>query len=544
MDRAERLALLGILALVAVCFFLRLGGVPLLGKDEPRYAEVAREMFASGDWITPRLAGHAWFEKPALPYWLMGAGYAVVGVGELGARLGSAVLATLSVAAVYAVARRAAGPRRAATAAMVLSTSALWLAFARGASFDMPLAATMAFALGAVFFFECATTRQARVAWAAAAGAAAGASMLAKGLAGPLLLGMIVGGYLVSTGSWRRLRITDVSSGALAALAVAAIWYVPVSAVNGQDFVDEFFVNHHFRRFLTNKYQHPQPFYFFPLVALAGLAPWTLVFASGWRGLGTVLGRRPESDDSRLVWLAAWSVVVPVCFFSISTSKLPGYILPVFPGLAILTAWAAERLERESTGRWAVGASGLLLAALGAGLAAYGARTLHAPVWEVVVLAGPPLAAAAAVIGLAWRGAIPHAMWGLAAGGASAVALVVVFLFAELGTSQSLPHLSAQAGEARRSGESLLCFGVIEYAPVFYLRGDVVVDERGDIMIAETRDQVLEAASSSPTRSILVVSDAARVRDLTESGGAVVETLGSERNRLLVRVSVRPAGSP
>jgi len=209
-EKGEWLALAALAGLVWVCFFFRLGAVPLLGKDEPRYAEVAREMFVSGDWITPRLAGHAWFEKPALPYWTMAASYAVTGVSELAARLGSAAFAALGVAAVYLVARRAAGPERAWVAAAALATSGLWFAFARGASFDMPLAATMTAALGCFYAVETATTARARLGWAAAAGAWAGASMLAKGLAGPLLLGMIVVAYIAITGSWRRLRGTEV----------------------------------------------------------------------------------------------------------------------------------------------------------------------------------------------------------------------------------------------------------------------------------------------------------------------------------------------
>ena len=537
LDRRERWALAGIIALMAVCFLLRLGGVPLLGKDEPRYAEVAREMVAAGDWITPRLAGHTWFEKPALPYWLMAAGFSVAGVTETAARLGSACLAMATVAAVYTTARRAGGPGRAAVSAMVLTTSALWLAFARGASFDMPLAATMGFALCAFFFYESAPTPKSRVAWAAALGAATGAAMLAKGLAGPLLIGMIVTGYVVTSGAWRRLRVVDAAAASVSAALVAAIWYVPVIAVNGWPFIQEFFVDHHFRRFLTNRFSHPQPVYFFVLIILGGLLPWTFVFLSGLRGLAGLLRRQPQSDDARLVWLAAWSVAVPLVFFSLSTSKLPGYILPVFPGLAILTGWVACRIERGEQGRWSIYASAVTLLGLGVALAVYGVRTLHAPVWEVVLLAALPASAAVVAALLASRRHTLAAFWTIAAGGASVAALITVFLFAEIGTRESLPRLMARADAVLSPGELVLCYGVVEYAPAFYLEGRVVVDSAGDILIAAARDEVVATVRGSEAGEVLVLTDERRSTEMASDPELVVEVLGSERNRVLLRAT-------
>ncbi len=542
MDRRERWSLAGIVALMAVCFCLRLGGVPLLGKDEPRYAEVAREMVAAGDWITPRLAGNTWFEKPALPYWLMATGFSVLGVSELAARLGSALLAILTVFAVYATARRAAGARCAAYSAMVLATSALWLAFARGASFDMPLAATMGIALCAFIRFESCDTPTSRAWWAAAVGAATGAAMLAKGLAGPLLLGLIIVGYLATSGAWRQLRVLDVAAATAAGALAASTWYVPVLVANGWPFIQEFFVDHHFRRYLTNRFAHPQPVYFFALVLLAGLVPWTFVFLSGLRGMAAVFRRQPQTDEERLVWIAAWSVAVPLVFFSLSTSKLPGYILPVFPGLAMLTGWAANRIERVDRGLLTVVASSAALVAVGIALGFYGVRTLHAPAWEVVLLAALPASAAVAATTLAIRRLWPAAFWTIATGGASIAALIVVFLFGELGTRESLPGLMARADASMTRGELVLCYGVVEFAPAFYLQGRVVVDSAGDILIAASRDEVVTALSSSDTGTILVITDEQRYRELSEDTDLTVEPLGSERNRVLLRATPRSSG--
>jgi 4-amino-4-deoxy-L-arabinose transferase-like glycosyltransferase len=317
---AEWLALAAVVLLASVCIFYRLGDVPLLGKDEPRYAQVAREMFASGDWVTPRLAGHTWFEKPALPYWLMAAAFSLFGVSEFSARLGSALCAALGVAAVYLLARRVAGPRRAAVSAAVLATSGLWLAFARGASFDMPLAGTMTASLASLFAFDVSASTRRRLLWLAAAGGWAGAAMLAKGLVGPLLIGAVAIAYLGVTGRWRTLRAAELAVAGAAALLVAATWYWPVYSRNGWPFVDEFFVNHHFRRYLTNKYHHPQPVYFYPVIVAAGLAPWTFFLAPVVRRFASRLRARAADEESRLLWLAALWAVIPLAFFSASTS--------------------------------------------------------------------------------------------------------------------------------------------------------------------------------------------------------------------------------
>ena len=392
LEKREWLALAAVAALCGVAFFFLLGGVPLLGKDEPRYAQVAREMYQTGDWITPRLAGHAWFEKPALPYWLMAAAYAVMGVGEFAARIGAAAAATVGVFLVYGAARRAGGPSQAAVSAVMLATSPLWFAFARGAGFDMPLAVTITGALAAVYVYDTTDSARGRIRWAALAGVWAGGSMLAKGLVGPLLLVLIVAPYLLVAGSWRRVRYTHLAVALGAAAAVAAVWYVPVTARNGWPFIQEFFINHHFQRYLTNKYHHPQPFYFYPLVVLAGLLPWTPVVLARIGELWSALRRRGADGPDRLLLLAALWVVMPVLFFSASTSKLPGYILPVFPGLALLAGWAAVRIDVSGRGRWSLCAIALVVAGLGIGMAAYAGRALGAPAWESALVAGLALA--------------------------------------------------------------------------------------------------------------------------------------------------------
>jgi 4-amino-4-deoxy-L-arabinose transferase-like glycosyltransferase len=546
LEKGEGATLLLLALLVFVCFFFRLGSVPLLGKDEPRYAEVAREMVVTGDWITPRLAGHTWFEKPALPYWLMAAGFTVFGVTEFAARFGSAILAALAVAAVYLAARRAWGVAAARYSAAALATSGLWFAFARAASFDMPLAATVAAALGSLYALDVARGRAARLAWAVSFGAWVGAAMLAKGLVGPLLLGLVTIPYLTVTGGWRRLRVGELAAATAATLAVAATWYWPVYARNGWTFVDEFFVSHHFQRFFTNKFHHPAPWYFFVLIILAGILPWTFFLLANVPALGRTLRRRPGTDGERLVWLASLSVAVPLVFFSASTSKLPGYILPAFPGLALLVGWTLASFESEGRGRWALLATGLGMLGVGFGLAGYAAVSMRPDqLWEVVVLPAP-LVIGALILRDEWkRRRYDRVAGAIATGMALTVVLITTLLFGELGARESLAALSEDADRELRPGEVLVPYLLTEYGPSFYTRGRVAVDEHGEILIASSVDDVVDVASAAPTRSALcLTTDTGMERLGTDSRISLEsvsgETYGSEaRRRLLLRVTVR-----
>jgi 4-amino-4-deoxy-L-arabinose transferase-like glycosyltransferase len=516
-SEASTLALL--VLLVAATAFVGLGALPLLGKDEPRYAEVAREMLTSGDWITPRLAGQPWLEKPALPYWLMALGFWLFGVSEFSARLGSALCAVLGIAVVCALGREFRSGR---LAAAVLATSPFWIGFGRGASFDMPLAASMAVAVASLFRWDTAESRCARMLWALALGAATGLAMLAKGLAGPLLIGLIASAYLLL--QWRRPP-AGVSSAVLAVgafLAVAATWYVPVWQANGWAFIDEFFIQHHFQRYVSDKYRHPQPFYFYIPVVLAGLLPWTPLLFTRWRDAWGLL-RRPVTAEGRLLLLAVLWAATPVAFFSASGSKLPGYVLPSFPGLALLVAWFVS-LQTV----WPLRASAVCLAGLGIGLGWYSWTELGDAGAAVGV--GVPVIAAAVT---AWRLLGERAVASLAGGVAIAVVLTTGLLAEAIGQRESLALLASAADGHLAANERVLLYGVIEYAPAFYTKGRVVLNADGEIEIAETADRVEELASHSG--SVLVVTDMNRADELATRPALRVYTLGRQRNRTLLR---------
>jgi 4-amino-4-deoxy-L-arabinose transferase-like glycosyltransferase len=288
-------------------FFFRLGGMGLVGPDEPRYAWVAREMARTGDWVTPRLWGEPWFEKPVLLYWLAAVGFRA-GLGEeMATRLPVAALSLGFLAFFYWRLRREFGGEAAAYAAAILATSAGWVGYSHAGVFDLPLAATFGAAMLLLMPPEPAVLP---------AGALLGASMLAKGLVGPVLAGLA----LVAAGRWRTLLRPHLLTGLA---AVAGPWYLACWARNGNMFVEEFIWKHHVTRFAAGALEHNQPFWFFLPVLALGLLPWTPVYSlAAWRERHTRF---------LLVWAA-----VTVAFFSLSRDKLPGYVLPALPALAAL----------------------------------------------------------------------------------------------------------------------------------------------------------------------------------------------------------------
>src|SRR5215210_3457343 len=360
---------------VCVAYFYGLGAAPLMGPDEPRYAQVAREMFARGDWVTPMLGGHTWFEKPALLYWLVELAYGLFGVTEFAARAGSAAAGVLTVLLAGWAARRAEfesgeGLRGyGVTCAAVAASTLGLLVFARASSFDTLLTTTVTGALVCFYCSEVERFESGRRVWLVGFYLFVGASLLAKGLVGVVLPGAVVVVYSVFRRRWPGLFRLGVPWGALLALMVAAVWYGPVIARHGHAFVDEFFVQHHFARYVSNKYHHPQPFWFYLPVTLGLALPWTAFLVSGIAGAAGTNARAEDAASKLRVLALAW-LLVPVLFFSASGSKLPGYVLPALPGAALLAGDGLHRYLRGVGGTVSMRLTGLLaLLAFGAGVA-------------------------------------------------------------------------------------------------------------------------------------------------------------------------------
>ena len=306
-------------------YFFGLTRTGLVGPDEPRYAAIGRAMAATGDWITPRLWGQPWFEKPALLYWMTATGFKL-GLGtELAPRVPVALASIAFLVYFFVVLRREFGIRVAAYSTAILATSAGWLVYSHVAVTDLPMSA--AFAAAMLMVLSRSTEPR-----ALASGFLLGLAILAKGLV-PLVLFIPALWFL-------RHRIRDLAILFGTTALVAAPWYALVTLRNGSVFVQEFFWKQHFGRFLTGALEHGQPIWFYIPVLLAGLFPWIPLLA--------LLFNRSLYRDRRAQFLLAcfvWGFV----FFSASRNKLPGYLLPLLPSLATLLGIAMAEARAKSS---------------------------------------------------------------------------------------------------------------------------------------------------------------------------------------------------
>jgi 4-amino-4-deoxy-L-arabinose transferase-like glycosyltransferase len=392
-----------LVALLAVAWFGTLGLRPLYKADEARYAEIPREMVASGDWITPRLNGFKYFEKPPLQYWATALFYKTIGMKDWTSRLWAALTGFAGILLVLSVGTRLFGPPAGAFAAAVLAGSPVYVAAAQFNTLDMGLAF---FLSGAVFALS--------LGYPIAFWACCAFAVLSKGLVGIVLPLATLGLYVLLKRDWKLIREVRPISGPIVFLLIAAPWFVAVSLAN-PEFAHFFFVQEHFQRFTTEMHQRAAPAWFFLPVLALGLAPFLLPAAvAWWRGL-----RSPAPSFDAAFWLALWALVV-LAFFSASSSKLPAYILPILPALALLAGRTLAEADRRLllTQGAIVAAVGIAAAALlpGKGGPAYAS---YVP-W--LAAAG----AATAVLGVASLFTKKHAVIALAAAGFLATQLAIV----------------------------------------------------------------------------------------------------------------------
>ena len=338
MTARTRTDVLLIAGFCAFLFFYGLGQFGLIGADEPRYAQVAREMLERSDWITPVLGGQAWLEKPPLYYWQAMLAYSVFGVTDAAARIPAAIDATLLVIAVYLFFRRF---RRGVEvdAALITASCAGMIGYARAASMDMALAAT--FAIGMLSWWAWRETEKRT--YLALFYVSMALGMLAKGPVAPFLAAAVIVLFALGTREARLVLKTLWLPGVLLFCAIALPWYVAVQVRNPQ-FFREFILEHNLARFSSDLYHHRQPFwYYLPVTALAFL-PWTVFVITAmvqplriWWAERRTVSPEPDMEWQFSLFASCW-LVVPVVFFSISQSKLPGYILPSIPAGAVLLA--------------------------------------------------------------------------------------------------------------------------------------------------------------------------------------------------------------
>lgn len=525
LQRVDRYFWVVLLAASGLLFFFKLGGIALLGPDEPRYARVAWEMYERGDLVTPTLLGHTWFEKPALLYWMIWPCYALLGMSEWAARLPNAVLATSGLLLIYNCGQRAFSRRYGLLAGLALGCCGLYLGLARAASFDMQLTFTFTLALTLFYCADTAATARERALSLVGFYAAVGLSMLAKGLVGPILIGAIVLSYLICTKQLRSIFCLRPFYGLLIFLAVAALWYAPVIIRHGWLFVDEFFVQHHFQRYTSNKYHHPGPPWYFLIVVLLGAFPWSLYLMRAciraFHHLQThkFAAFTATNPQERLLLMSALWIVVPTLFFSFSASKLPGYILPIFPALSLIIANELNNEARQGgLSRW----TALGVGVMGLGLSIYVVKELEAG-W---LLGSLPIVLSLLVAWYVWV----KGFWVLFCYTPVMVLLIAGTLFPAIEQDASIAPLSRLAATELRPGERVIFFRYLQYTPLFYTDGRVVTDGRVDAVKAESVSEI----EGYLEQSLLCITKQRMVKELERLYR--VESLGYQRDLILVRI--------
>ncbi|PYX42245.1 MAG: hypothetical protein DMG83_21360 [Acidobacteria bacterium] len=321
-------------------FFYGLGQFGLIGADEPRYAQVAREMLERHDWITPTLGGCAWLEKPPLYYWQAMAAYRLFGVRDWAARLPSAVDASLVVLGVYLFLRKLRPGLHVDGALMTASVAGI-VGFAHSASTDMPLAAV--FSLAMLAWYAWWETSQKK--YLGTFYFFLGLAVLAKGPVAPVLAGVVIVLFAAAAKNARIVLRTLWIPGVLLFFLVALPWYLAVQ-LRQPEFFRVFILEHNLARFGSNLYHHEQPFWYFLPVALLALIPWSVFVVASFYEVGRAWWAERtglfESGDALNFFLLLW-LVVPILFFSLSHSKLPGYILPAIPAGPLLVAEYVRR---------------------------------------------------------------------------------------------------------------------------------------------------------------------------------------------------------
>jgi len=475
---------------VACIWFFTLDARHLLRSDEGRYAEIAREMLASGDWITTRYNGLPYFEKPPLQIWMTALAFKFFGIGEWQARLWVATVGAAGMIVTWLAARRWFGERVGWLSALVLLTAPGWNLAAHFNSLDMGVSGALAFVLAGVLMAQHpAATASERRNWMLTAWAAMAVAVLTKGLIGIALPGLVLVVYSLvarDLSLWKRLNIVP---GALLFLLVAAPWFVLVSQRNPA-FLEFFFVHEHFQRFLTTTHHRTGPPWYFVLIVGVGFLPW---LGLGWRMVKEV--RHEKRDEMRSdprgaalrpkLLLAMWAGTIFV-FFSLSSSKLPGYIVPVFPALAVLAALALERIDAKAWKRNLMGAAAFLALAAAAAMFmdlpggdAAGKAQFAAYVPWLLAACGVGLAGVA----LAWSAAMRQPALSVAVYALALFVAATVLLRGHevFGRASSGVDLVAPA-EAAMAGRELPIYSVrlLDHTLPFYLRRTTLMVEAPD----------------------------------------------------------------
>ena len=321
---------LAVIFLGAIFLLPFLGMFPLIDPDEPVYGQTAREMLLASDWLSPRIYGQFWYDKPPLFYWLEMISYSLFGISEYSSRLPSAVMGLATVGTVYIQCRAIFNKHIAFRAAVVLITSLGFMYIGKAAITDMTLLFTLTLTMFAFYRKQYYT-----------AYLGCGLSLLAKGPIGYAFPALIMLLYIILTKQLRLLKEMKIPSGILLAFLVGLPWYVAMYAVHGSDFLDTFIGYHNIIRFAAPEHPGKNSFFFFIPVVLGSMMPWTgALFQAMYRILRN---NSPYKDG--LLFCLIWALFI-FAFFSASKTQLVTYIAPLFPPLAVILGWYTYALKR------------------------------------------------------------------------------------------------------------------------------------------------------------------------------------------------------
>lgn len=421
-----RIGAFWLVAIISVTvIFFNLGGVPLLDPDEPVYAETPKEMLAFHEFISPRIYGAYWYDKPPMYYWLVAASFKIFGINEFAARFPSAFLGVLCILVVYVSGRRLLGNGSALASALVLATSMEYFYLAKAAVTDITLNLFLTISL--LSFLE----KRYYLFYIFA-----GLATLTKGPIGLLFPGAIVFLYLLLTRNFSELKHMKIPVGTILYSIAALPWYLIMYKLHGAAFVDTFLGFHNITRFTSPEHPEGVLWYYYIPVLIIGFFPWTAVMLQSiWASL-----TKSRREGPILLFLVSWAAFI-FLFFTVSRTKLVSYILPMYPPLAMITGWYINYLwEKPGKSRllgWPVALVVLSLLLVGA---------MFIGLKSMPLLQNGVIAASVILIVMAFAGA--YCLWRRKAGLAFGIQVIGMVMFAMVLLSVmfpiAAPHFSSK----------------------------------------------------------------------------------------------------
>jgi 4-amino-4-deoxy-L-arabinose transferase-like glycosyltransferase len=524
-QRSLSFLLLLVLISLGILFF-RLGALPLSGADEPRYARIAQEMHERGDWVTPTLEGKPWLEKPPLYYWITSPFYSLFDSHETAARVGPAICALIAAAAIYLLGSALGNPLAGMLGASILITSIGFAGFGRSASTDMPFACCFTISMAIL-----AVALEKNIGWKVwGAYIFLGLAVLGKGPVAIILIAGIGICFWLQDERGIVLRRWRIISGLFVTAAISIPWFWFAFQQNGHSFLATFFVNHNFARYITGVHHHSEPVYYFFPVLIALFFPW-----SGW--LLMLISKSPLAALRRwrewepgLVLLVCW-FLFPIIFFSLSQSKLAGYILPSLPPLALilgmrLSYWFEQSIELP----WLrLGVALQFFLSVGMAIAApiYFQREYGGNLKIGLCISIAALIPAVFALGYGIKGNCRNAFKATVLQGLAIVMAVIIFALPVLGEYHSTRDIAQQALIHRQTGEKIATFRFFHHS-LYYYTG---------YQIANGFSRPEELRHFLQTHgNFLIVTDTEGYKTLSELKNFPIVQLSTQGNFLLLRI--------